>query len=177
MAKTPRALSFTIDKLTRSIENAVTGDRHPKLILPLTPADIKRLKKKDWLFDWKREAADSTRSVYKLVIVGNEDVVQGLISLEDKGDHIAMELIESAMFNRGKRKMYLGVLGNLVAFACKQSFERGYSGYVAFLAKTALIEHYKKELGAKMLFGASMVLETAAAALLVARYFPHNPDL
>ncbi len=177
MAKTPRALSFTIDKLTRSIENAVTGDRHPTLILPLTPADAKRLKKKDWLFDWKREAADATRMIYKLVIVANEDVVQGLISLEDKGDHIEMELVESATFNRGKRKMYLGVLGNLVAYACKLSFERGYAGYVSFTAKTALIEHYKQSLGARPLYRNVMALDTAVSAKLVALYFPPKTEL
>jgi hypothetical protein len=40
-----------------------------------------------------------------------------------------MHLIESAPFNKGKNKVYAGVPGNLVAFACKLSFQRGFEGY------------------------------------------------
>jgi hypothetical protein len=34
-------------------------------------------------------------------------------------DHVFMHLVESAPFNKGKTKLYSGVPGNLVAFACK----------------------------------------------------------
>jgi hypothetical protein len=54
-----------------------------------------------------------------------------------------MSLIESNKFNRGASKLYLGVPGNLVAFACKLSFESNYAGYVSIESKTKLIEHYK----------------------------------
>jgi len=43
-----------------------------------------------------------------------------------------MHLIESVKFNKGKLKIYAGVPGNLVAFACKRSFDKGYEGYLAF---------------------------------------------
>jgi hypothetical protein len=62
------------------------------------------------------------RDVYKLTITNNQNIIQGLISLEVKPDHVYMHLIESAPFNFGKQKTYLGVSGNLVAFACKLSF-------------------------------------------------------
>jgi len=52
-----------------------------------------------------------------------------------------MHLIESAPFNIGKTKVYLGIPGNLVAFACKLSFQRGGEGYISFIAKTKLIDH------------------------------------
>jgi hypothetical protein len=39
--------------------------------------------------------------------------------ITDKGDHIFMDLIESAKFNKGKSNLFKGVAGNLVAFACK----------------------------------------------------------
>jgi hypothetical protein len=51
-----------------------------------------------------------------------------------------MHLIESAKFNKGKNKIYIGVPGNLVAFACKLSFDKGYDGYLAFDAKTVLVK-------------------------------------
>jgi len=62
------------------------------------------------------------RDVYKLTIVNNQSVIQGLISLEIKSDHVYMHLVESAAFNKGKSKVYAGVSGNLVAFACKLAF-------------------------------------------------------
>ena len=163
-----------IDKLTRSIENAITGDSFKTELLELTSTDIRKLKKSDWLFDWKTEAKQNDKTVYKLVIVGNPNIIQGLISLEDRGDHIFMALIESSKFNRGARKVYLGVPSNLVAFACKLSFDKGYSGYVSFESKTRLKEHYQKTLGAHVLFGNIMAIDTRAAIKLVRQYFSYN---
>jgi len=85
-----------------------------------------------------------------------------------------MHLIESSSFNRGKRKVYLGVPGNLVAFACKHSFDNGYAGFVSFESKTKLIDHYRESLGAHVLFGNIMAIDTIAAAKLVKQYFPEN---
>ena len=163
-----------IDKLTRSIENAISGDSFKTEILEFTPADIRKLKKADWLFDWKAEAKSVEKIVYKLIIAGNETIIQGLISLQDRGDHIFMSLIESSKFNRGAKKLYLGVPGNLVAFACKLSFDKGYDGYVSFESKTKLIAHYQKTLGAHVLFGNIMAIDTRAATKLVDQYFPKN---
>jgi len=66
-----------IDKLTRSIENAVSGDIFRTEILELTSADIRKLKKTDWLFDWKTEAKQADKTVYKLVIVGQSKHYSG----------------------------------------------------------------------------------------------------
>jgi len=66
------------------------------------------------------------------VIKNNESIIQELVSLSDYKDHVYMHLIESAKFNKGKSKIYYGVPGNLVAFACKYSYDKGYDGYVAF---------------------------------------------
>lgn len=163
-----------IDKLTRSIENAISGDSFKTLVLPVTARDITRLKPADWSFDWKKEARQKDKSVYKLVIVDNESVVQGLISLQDRGDHVFMALIENSKFNRGAKKLYLGVAANLVAFACKRSFDAGYEGFVSFESKTRLKEHYQTTLGAQVLFGNIMALDTKASKRLVAQYFPEN---
>ena len=82
-----------------------------------------------------------------------------------------MHLIESAPFNLGKEKIYLGVPGNLVAFACKLSFQRGGEGYVSFLSKTKLIEHYERSLGAIHVGGYKMVITTEEALKLTNKYF------
>jgi hypothetical protein len=82
-----------------------------------------------------------------------------------------MNLLESAPFNIGKNKLYDGVAGNLVAFACKLSFQRGFEGFVAFTAKTKLIGHYEKTLGAYHFGGQRMIIPTLASKNLVEKYF------
>jgi hypothetical protein len=165
-------LDFIIDKLTKSIQNTVTGDSFQTEISHLTFNDLKTVsKKKGWLFDWEKELGNDTKEVYKLTIVNNLDVIQGLISLSRERDHIFMNLLENAPFNLGKNKMYEGVAGNLVAYACKLSFLQGFDGFVAFVSKTALIEHYINTLGAYPLAGQKMIIPTNSAKILVEKYF------
>lgn len=83
-----------------------------------------------------------------------------------------MHLVESAPFNIGKTKIYAGVPGNLVAFACKLSFQRGYEGNVSFLSKSQLVQHYIDTLGALHYGGRVMIIETEAALRLINKYFP-----
>lgn len=168
-------LDFRIDKLTRSIENVVTGDSFPTDITLISTTDLKLATNKNgWQFNWKKEFAQKEREVYKLTIVNNPSVMQGLLSLEVKSDHVYVHLIEDAPFNKGKQKMYAGVAGNLVGFACKLSFQRGHEGNIAFLSKTQLIDHYVNTLGATHLGGRIMIIETTAAIKLINRYFHHE---
>ena len=165
-------LDFIIDKLTNSIENVVTGDSFATEISILTANDLKTATKKNgWLFNWRDEFKEPSRDIYKLTIVNNPTIIQGLISLEVKSDHVYMHLVESAPFNKGKTKMYSGVPGNLVAFACKLSFQRGHEGNVSFLSKSQLVDHYIKTLGAFHFGGRVMIIETKAALKLINRYF------
>lgn len=106
-----------------------------------------------------------------MTITGNPNVIQGLISITEREDHVYMHLIESAPFNLGQKKVYLGVPGNLVAFVCRISFHRGFEGYVSFTAKTQLIGHYEKTLGAINIGGHLMVINTEAALKLIDKYF------
>ena len=85
--------------------------------------DVWIFHKAEWQFDWTKEIKDNTKEVYKLTTANNSTIIQGLISIEDKQDHIFMHLIESAKFNKNKNKVYLGVPGNLVAYACKVSVD------------------------------------------------------
>jgi len=94
-----------------------------------------------------------------------------LMSITDRKDHIFLYLIESAPFNFGKPKLYEGVPGNLVAFACKESRDKGYEGFVSFFSKTKLIDHYEKTLGAVHVGGHRMVIYTDEANKLINRYF------
>ena len=165
-------LDFEVDKLTNSIENVVTGDSFPTDITLINVADLKTVTKKNgWLFDWKLEFKQPERDIYKLTIVNNQSIIQGLISLEVKSDHVYMHLVENAPFNKGKTKIYSGVPGNLVAFACKLSFQRGHDGNVSFFSKTQLVQHYIDTLGAIHFGGRVMIIETNAALKLINKYF------
>jgi hypothetical protein len=138
----------------------------------LAKSDLKNLTKiNGWLFNWKKEFSEVDREVYKLTILHNSHIVQGLTSLTIKSDHVFVNLIEAAGFNRGESRMYEGVAGNLMAFACRLSFQRGFEGFVAFHAKTQLIEHYSATLKAKHFGNLLMVIDSLAAVELVEKYF------
>lgn len=170
--KKQTALDFWVDKLTNSIENTISGDSFRTEVMRLSGVDMKLLTKATgWNFDWKKEFDNPAKDVYKLTIVDNPSIVQGLVSLEIKADHVYMSLLESAPFNLGRSKLYEGVPGNLVAFACQVSFQRGFDGFVSFNAKTKLIEHYVRTLGATWIGGTLMVIYPDKAQKLVVQYF------
>jgi hypothetical protein len=165
-------LDFVVDSLTNSIQNTVSGDSFLTEVLRLAKSDLKHLTKKNgWNFNWKAELVDNTKEVFKLTIPNNSTIIQGLISVTLEADHVYMHLLENAPFNVGENKVYEGVAGNLVAYACKVSFQHGFDGFVAFTAKTKLISHYEKTLGAYTLGGHRMIIPTASAQFLVDKYF------
>lgn len=168
-------LDFKIDKLTNSIENVITGDSFQTEISILQNSDLKSVTKKNgWLFNWSEEYKNPVRDIYKLTISGNSKIIQGLVSLEVKSDHVYMHLVENAPFNKGQTKVYSGVAGNLVAYACKLSFQRGHDGNVSFLSKSQLVEHYEKTLGAFHFGGRIMIIETKSALKLINKYFQNK---
>ena len=171
MKKAP-PLDFIVDKLTNSIQNTISGDSFGTEVLRLTKTDLKQVTKKNgWNFNWKAELEDNRKEVFKLTILHNPAVVQGLLSLTLEPDHIYMHLLENAPFNIGQNKLYEGVAGNLVAHACKVSFQQGFDGFVGFTAKTKLIAHYQKTLGAYTLSGHRMIIPSQSAQILIDKYF------
>ena len=168
----PIHLDFVVDKLTNSIKNIISGDSFTTEVLRLTKTDLKQLTKKNgWNFDWKVELANNTKEVFKLTIPNNPSIIQGLLSFSLEPDHVYMHLLENAPFNIGQNKLYEGVAGNLVAHACKVSFQQGFDGFVGFTAKTKLIDHYQKTLGAYTLSGNRMIIPTQSAQVLIDKYF------
>lgn len=168
------ARGFIIDKITNSIEEKSSGKSFDTDIIPVIADEIKGIHKKDgWFFNWKTEFKTEGRQIFKLVLVEEIDI-QGLISLEPQTSQsfIEMHLIESAPHNYGKRKKFLGVPANLVAFACKMSFEMGFDGFVGFKAKTRLKAHYIETLGARDLgLDDRMAIFTPEAKKLVNSYY------
>jgi len=163
---------FIVDRLTDSILNTISGDSFQTDVATLKKSDLGHMTKaKGWKFNWKSEFNDLSREIYKLTIVNNPEIIQGLMSISNERDHIFMNLLESAPFNLGKDKLYEGVPGNLVAYACKLSFQKGFEGFVAFTAKSKLIKHYEDSLGAYHFKKQRMIIATEAAKRLVMKYF------
>lgn len=174
MAKqTKYHLGIEIDKLTNSIVNTISGDSFPTDVHPITKADLKNATKRNgWLFNWTREFKLTDRQVFKLTIRNNPDIIQGLLSISDYGDHYYLHLVESAPFNLGRSKLYEGVPGNLFAFTCKTSWDKGYQGFISFTSKTKLVTHYEKTLGATHVGGQKMVIFPQEALRLIKKYYP-----
>jgi hypothetical protein len=165
-------IDIDIDGLTNSIENAVTGDRFQTETSLLEKNDLRIItKKRNWVFDWSKEFRNPDTEIYKLTIVGNPGIIQGVVSIENKPDHIYMRLIENAPFNKSKSKMYIGVPGNLVAFVCRLSLQRGHEGNVSFRSKSQLVPHYAETLGAVHVGGRNMIIDSVAAKKLIDKYY------
>ena len=94
--------------------------------------------------NWKKELADNSKEVYKLTIVNNPDIIQGLLSLTIRPDHILMDLVESAPFNIGRNKLYEGVAGNLVAHAVNYLFNMALTVLYHLQPKPGLLNIMKK---------------------------------
>ncbi len=166
-------LGIEIDKLTNSILNTISGDSFPTDVHPISKGDLRNISKTNsWLFNWTEEFKLTDRKIFKLTIRNNPNIIQGLLSMSDYGDHYYLHLIESAPFNLGRHKLYEGVPGNLFAFTCKISWDMGYQGFVSFTSKTKLIDHYEKTLGATHIGGHKMVIFPNEALKLIKKYFP-----
>ena len=166
-------LAIEIDKLTNSIVNTISGDSFQTDVHPVKSVDLKNMTKKNgWLFNWASEFKISGRQILKLTIRNNPEIIQRLLSISDYSDHFYLHLIENAAFNLGKNKLYEGVAGNLFAFTCKISWDKGYQGFISFTSKTKLIEHYEKSLGTTHIGGHKMVIFPQEALKLIRKYFP-----
>jgi hypothetical protein len=170
MRKHRSGMNVVIDKLTNSIEEVASGRELKTLVVDLSIKGTLPIRKRDWRFNWLAEMSTG-HSVLGLVTIEAPDELQGLMSMEDRQDHIFLHLIESAGSNQGKGKVYLGVPGNLVAFACRRSLEAGYDGVVSFEAKTRLIAHYENTLSARRFTGNRMTIDPPQALDLITRYF------
>ncbi|QJD80217.1 hypothetical protein [Spirosoma rhododendri] len=153
------------------ITNRISKEQFQTTFFRITKDDLPLLQKKFWLFDWKKEIKTAERVVYKLTTRENPAVIQGLISCSDFGDHMFVNLVESASFNRGENRLYQGVAGNLFAIICQESFDKGYDGFIVFESKTKLVSHYRDLLGAQRLGNSvRMFVDTKAASQLIKNY-------
>lgn len=83
---------------------------------------------------------------------------------------IKLDLVESAPYNRGRDRHYVGVGLVLFAIIATISFEVGDDGYVLFVPKTKLHDYYARKFGAKDIGDGNQYFDTAAAKKLIGKF-------
>lgn len=178
-------IKIIIDETTPCLKDSVNNtfvDTRYEIIKPISQKvamEMKRYGK--WEFDWSDEDL-SDCTIYALYVEGSQ-VTQGLIACREyknrgnvKG-YIEVALVEANPKNVGNNGKYKGVGAHLFSIASRLSFERGYEGYVTFISKTDLIEHYIERLHAEVLFDNKMQLNTKASEFLVGIYDKKARDM
>ena len=171
-------ISIEIDSLTDCLIERSSGkqfDTEFRLVAKtITKEDALNLQKEDWLFDWSIPHSDNCE-IYALTLKDSTEI-EGLIALKHFRNQFFtfVELVETAPHNYGHNGKYIGVGAHLFAIACKLSWDVGNEGYVQFIAKSALVEHYQKTLHAKNIDSQKMYIDSTGAAELINKYFPQE---
>lgn len=129
--------------------NTQTGNKEEAVIEPVVPGDYKTIKKSKRFPDFSWDA-EKQNEVVKIRLRYSEEIL-GLMSLVDFSSElwIKINLLQTAVENVGKGKVFDRIAGCLIAYACRQAFLRGYGGMVALEPKTDLIDHYMDAYGMK----------------------------
>ena len=171
-------IDIEIDSLTDCLIERSSGmllDTEFRLVAKTITKEIaEKLQSEGWKFDWSIPHKDGCE-IYALTLKDSTDV-EGLIALKHFRSQFFtyVELVETAPHNYGHEGKYIGVGAHLFAIACKLSWDVGNEGYVQFVAKSALVEHYQKTLNAKCIDLQRMYIDSAGAIELIKKYFPQE---
>lgn len=132
------------------------------------------LKKDGWNFNWKILFKVEGSEIFKVSLEESPKEIQGILMLTMFNDEMLfMNNVEIAPHNIGNNKKYENTAGVLLAFACKESFEKGkgsYEGFLSFDSKTELIELYHRKYGATVAMGHKMFFDPEAGKILMKKY-------
>lgn len=123
-----------------------TGQNHQIEIEPVESGDYKIITKRRYFFDWKEE---KDQELYKLSIVGSSDIL-GLVSCERIPEEwrIHIRLLSVSRENKGSRKKYERIAGNLITFISRIAV-REYAEFacVSLKPKGVIAQHYIDKYG------------------------------
>lgn len=152
---------------------------HEVEVLEVTTDDRKRIKAgRQFTFDWSKSKTKEGM-VYKLCLKSDKTIL-GLLYLiphpEEGHQYLEVMLIEAAKQNRGDDKRFDRVGGCLLAFACRQSYITGCTGYVMLIAKAekARLFHQKfgfKYIGSVGVLGERMVSEPENTNAIINEFY------
>jgi len=151
-----------------------TGKKVEAIIEHVLPTDFKSIKKNKQFpdFVWDKEKSNEVLKIR----AKDSDEILGLMSLIDFSVEmwIKINLLQTSSENVGSGKKYEHIAGCLIAYACKQSFIRGYDGTVALEPKTELVKHYIEKYGMQP-GGKHLFTELANSERLVREYLNEEP--
>lgn len=156
------------------IINTRTNKEYVGEIEKVKKSDVQKLKgNENFSFDWSLEAEND---VYKVKREGENETL-GLMSISDipKEKRIHINLIEVSKENIGKGKKFKNITGNLLAFACKIAFQKGYDGFVSLLPKSKIVVVYITY-GFKN-FGKNLAIFMVAAKNLISKYLGEDEEI
>lgn len=122
-----------------------TGNKKPVIIREIADEDFKFLTRKRFSFGWK--SFKNSMSIYTLRIESEDEIlgVMGLVDWQEE-QRIEIKLLSTSIENIGKQKIYDGIAGNLIAFACRRAILKyGHEACVSLVPKTVLISHYMQK--------------------------------
>ena len=167
-------INIIIDKITNCLEIRESGE----VVETYYVEEKRRIKKTDckgWKFDWTQPQKNGYH-VFTLYVKGKYQV-QGRIAVKIDGGVGDIDIVETAPHNYGHKGIYSGVGAHLFAIACKYSLDHGCDGFVAFTAKSTLIDYYHEKLGAQLIAGRRMYINDVVAKDLIARYLKEGEAL
>ena len=124
-----------------NIVELLTGKVYPIEILPVEVTDYKLLSKSRYFFDWTEE---KKQEVYKLIMKGQNDIL-GLVSIERIPSEwrIHIRLLTVSLENKGEKKVFEKITGNLIAFVSKIAVtDFGELACVSLRPKSSITQHY-----------------------------------
>jgi hypothetical protein len=143
------------------------------IIEPVTASDLKKLTKKDFVFNWKAFAATE---LWKLRIA-DSGIILGAMSLTyyPLEYRIEINLITSRSDNVGPNKQYDRIAGCLIGWACRLAVKLyGNLACVSLKPKTRLVRHYQEKYG--MLDGGQQLyVDGRPLYNLIQTYIDHEP--
>lgn len=141
-------VDIAIDCITPCLVERATGNVLKTELSTISLSDVKKLR--GWNFDWTLPFKEGF--TVKALKLSNSKQIEGLIAYKavPTSCTVLVDIVESAPHNIGSNGKYDGVGGHLFAIAIDESFKQGFEGHIYFVAKTALIDYYSKELGAQL---------------------------
>jgi len=137
-------------------------------ISPIESTDFKSITKKKYFFDWKLEKENE---ILKLTIKDQSEIL-GLVSFEFIPEEwrIHIRLISTSVKNKGRSKVYDGIVGNLLTYVSKIAIrEFAELACVSLKPKGAIAQHYIDEYGMNIT-GATLSLELVEILALIEKF-------
>lgn len=147
-----------------------TGERKKVEIKPIERPDFKKLTKRRYSFPWKEWQGKA--ELYKLCFVGSGDIL-GVMAITDvPGDQrIEISLLAVSIENIGSSKIYDGIAGCLIAYACQKATNKyGKNACVSLVPKTVLRQYYVTKYGMSDIGMRQLFLEEESLVNIISTY-------